>query len=246
MNRTSQLLAFLLVLAVAAAALTAYRGIGYRRDANKYLQQYIQLSDSLGAESVFADENIALRSDSIVPGRMVFFGTQAIAHWDMATDFPEFETINRGVSGQRVSGYLLRFRQDVVDLRPEYVVIEISSYNFRPLHSIGSILAYVHDMVDIAERNEIRPIVSTIIPPTDTAQVEVYQGYHVLDSLDQFNRALRRMAADRSICLADWNLVLSDDRRMMPDSLAANRVEPNRRGYTLLAAEVRKCLSTAR
>ena len=71
--------------------------------------------------------------------------------WPLANYFPGDETINRGVTGQRLAGFLLRFRPDVAELKPQYVVIEVGSYNFRPNTDPRENFDYVVTLAEVSQ-----------------------------------------------------------------------------------------------
>ena len=87
------------------------------------LQQ--QLSDwpQLGR---YREENAKLAPPAPGERRVVFYGDSITDAWGRAagtTFFPGKPYVNRGISGQTTAQMLVRFRQDVIDLRPAAVVI---------------------------------------------------------------------------------------------------------------------------
>jgi acyl-CoA thioesterase I len=60
-----------------------------------------------------------------IPGesRVVFFGDSITDSWNLSTFFPGKPYLNRGISGQTTPQMLVRFRADVIDLKPALVVI---------------------------------------------------------------------------------------------------------------------------
>ena len=135
-----------------------YKAWEYRSNINYWLDKYLLVIDEFSGTDTYRSANSELQSEKIIPGRIVFFGTQVINDWPLDKFFPDYETIDRGVIGQRAAGFLLRFRQDVIELRPEYVLIEISSYNFRPNTRADEIYDYVVSMVELAQFNNIQPM----------------------------------------------------------------------------------------
>src|SRR5688500_9625766 len=55
--------------------------------------------------------------------RVVFIGDSITDSWKLDEYFPGRPYINRGISGQTTPQMLIRFRPDVIDLRPKVVVI---------------------------------------------------------------------------------------------------------------------------
>ena len=55
--------------------------------------------------------------------RVVFMGDSITQGWKLDESFPGKPYVNRGISGQTTPQMLVRFRQDVIDLKPKVVVI---------------------------------------------------------------------------------------------------------------------------
>ena len=106
--------------------------------------------------------------------RVVFYGDSITDGWGRRPDtgefFPGKPYVNRGISGQTTPQMVVRFRQDVINLRPAAVVIlagtndvagntgpmtpEMTEDNFR-------------SMIDLAKANQIRVIIASITPAAD-------------------------------------------------------------------------------
>src|SRR5215469_15471396 len=81
-----------------------------------YLNDYGELARYRAA-------NAALQAPTPGEDRVVFFGDSITDMWNLAESFPGKPYVNRGISGQTTSQMLVRFRQDVINLRPRAVVI---------------------------------------------------------------------------------------------------------------------------
>lgn len=235
-----------LILLVLALAMTivyvTWRALDYRDHVNVFLEKYTKVVNEFSQRTVFAEANLALQSDTIVPHRVVFFGTQVARNWDLAASFPGWETINRGIAGQRLSGMLLRFRPDVLALRPQAVVIEISSYNFREESTIAELEDYAADMAELARYHGITPILTTLIP--HRKGYHVYESdYQVIDSVAVYNRWVRAYCDSQAVPLVDFNGLLADSRGYLREELSANAVEPNEKGYAVLTSALREALA---
>jgi len=224
----------------------AYKAIEYRTHINHFLDKYNRVVEEFSSRAVFADDNLSLRSDTTVPGRLVFFGTQVAAGWDLAAFFPGFETINRGVAGQRAAGLVLRFRPDVIDLKPEAVIIEISSYNLRPTSGLPEIEDYATDLADLAGANGIRPLMMTLIPPGRDIDRSEYEEYALIDSIKVYNDWLRDFCRGRGYACVDINRLLADPDGYLREECAFTTVEPNRAGYRLISEAIMNYLKSDR
>ena len=84
---------------------------------------------------------------------------------------PEFfsnkQYINRGIGGQTTPQMLIRFRQDVIDLNPEAVVILAGTNdiagNTGP-SSVKMIIDNLMSMAEIASKQNIQVFMSSILP----------------------------------------------------------------------------------
>ncbi len=244
MTRLWRIVLILSLLGNLAIIYVAYKALEYRNHINVYLDKYTQVVDEFSQRNVYEGANRDLVSDSVVPGRVVFIGTQVTMTWDLARWFPLYQAINRGVEGQRVAGLVLRFRPDVIDLAPEAVVIEISSYNFRSNNTPGEILDYVASMADMARANGIKPILTTVFPPTSTYEVFEQPDYIVKDTVALYNRLLTDFAAANNYTLVDLcGAVVGPDGYLDP-SLAASRVDLNDVGYRRISERINETLAT--
>ncbi|MBD3258361.1 hypothetical protein GF377_07995 [candidate division GN15 bacterium] len=222
-----------------------YKALEYREHINEFRDLYYDVVEEFSQRAVYADANQALQSDTTVPGRAVFFGTQVIEKWNLETAFPDIEPVNRGIDGQRVAGFLLRFRPDVIELRPEAVVIEVSSYNLRSNTRITEAQDFVASLAELALYHNIEPILTTMIAPVEGFEVFEDPGYVVKDSVAVYNRWLRAFAADGGYILADWHSALSDSAGYLAAEYAASRVDPNQLGYRRMADEIKRALEAA-
>src|ERR1700744_5235024 len=71
----------------------------------------------------YRDGNREVMSSVADKGRVIFFGDSLTYVWNLATFFPGKPYLNRGISGQTTPQMLVRFRPDVIDLKPAVVLI---------------------------------------------------------------------------------------------------------------------------
>ena len=241
-ERINKSLIIIVVILALIIVYVTWRALDYRGHVNVFLEKYTKVVNEFSQRAVFADANVPLHSDTIVPNRVVLFGTQVAGNWSPAAALPGWETVNRGVSGQRLSGMLLRFRPDVIELKPQAVVIEISSYNFREESSITELEDYAADMAELARFHGIQPILTTLIPHREGYQV--YESdYQVLDSIAVYGRWVRAYCDSLDIPMVDFNGLLADERGFLKEELSANAVEPNEKGYAVLTSALLQALA---
>lgn len=224
-------------------AYVGYKAYEFRSHINEWLVKYLYVVDEFSCRDRYEAANAALQSDTTVSKRIVFFGTQVIEDWPLTPYFPGYETINRGVTGQRAAGFLLRFQPDVLNLNPEYVVIEVSSYNFRPNTRVREVFDYVATMAGLARCHGIQPILTTCIPPTDDFEVFEHEDYIVRDTAAVYTNLVTAFAEKNGYQLADWGGALADANGCLRHDLARTKVDLNPDGYRIMAAEVLKAMA---
>ena len=224
-------------------AYVGYKAYEFRAHINEWLVKYLYVVDEFSCRDRYETADVALRSDTIVPKRIVFFGTQVIEDWPLSDYFSGYEAINRGVTGQRAAGFLLRFQPDVLSLRPEYVVIEVSSYNFRPNTRVREVFDYVCTMAELARCQGIQPILTTCIPPTDDFEVFEHADFIVRDTASLYSGLVTAFAEKNGYPLADWGGALTDANGYLRHDLARTKVDLNLDGYRIMATEVVKALA---
>ena len=227
-----------------AAGYAAYKAIMYRTYINYWLDKYQAVVSEFSGRDVYAGENESLRSPVQVSRRVVFVGTQVTRSWDLKKYLPDFEPVNRGIVGQRVSGFVLRFVPDVIELGPQAVVVEISSYNFRPQWPVKETQDYVSQMADLARSHDIRPILATVIPPRKG--VEDLGPYAIMDSLAAFNNWLRSYCQAGKIACVDFDRLLSGADGRLREELSFDAIDPNAEGYRVMSDAVRQVLDSLR
>ncbi len=189
----------------------------------------------------YADENKQIlaeiaqgKSDSL---RVVFLGASITNRWDLKKDFPEVSMVNRGVGGQLVPAMMARFKRDVIDLKPKAVVIKFCSINIRPQLPLSVLKDGMSMMTQLAQANDIVPIVSTIIP---SGKPEAHIGsFSVVDTLIAFNDWVRQFAAENDLPLIDFAAAIQDEKGFLPRECSVDPVHVNEKGYRILAEAAR-------
>ena len=100
--------------------------------------------------------------------KVIFFGNSITQSWSDYTDFfNKNGYINKGISGQTTDQMLLRFKEDVVNENPYCVVILAGindlAQNNGPI-SLEDIFENIKSMIKIANDNNIKVILSSILP----------------------------------------------------------------------------------
>ena len=144
--------------------------------ANFTYKDYLKMQESQkemlktdwGNVSRYSNANTELLSKDI-KNAVVFYGNSITDFWIKFNNdfFQKNQFVDRGISGQTTSQMLVRFREDVVNLKPSAVVILAGTNdiaeNTGPI-SLENIFGNIITMVDIAKANNIKPFVCSILP----------------------------------------------------------------------------------
>ena len=190
-------------------------------------------------------ENAALRR-SPTP-RVVFMGDSITEFWKIA--HPEFfgeGYVDRGVAGQTTGQMLVRFRQDVIALKPAVVHILAGTNDFAgnggPT-TLEAIRNNIASMVDLAIANDIRVVLGSVPPagafPWRATVLEPAQ--HIVE----MNEWLRRFAREKNLVYADYHEPLADERDAMKQTFSNDGVHPNRDGYSVMEPVARRAIEQA-
>jgi lysophospholipase L1-like esterase len=181
----------------------------------------------------YGSENAELPAPAPGEERVVFFGDQITEYWNRGkVPFVEGKPwLNRGIAGQTTDQMLIRFRQDVIDLRPKAVVILAGLNDIARLHgpvSEETILDNLISMDDLARANGIRVILASVLP--------VGSGRERLRShIDELNERIREHCHQSGAVFLDYYAAMASDGDLKKE-LTADGVVPNDAGYRLMVA----------
>ncbi|HEV8592576.1 MAG TPA: GDSL-type esterase/lipase family protein, partial [Pyrinomonadaceae bacterium] len=118
----------------------------------------------------YADANAKLTPPAKDEDRVVFMGDSITDSWKLVEFFPGKPYVNRGISGQTTPQMLIRFRPDVIDLKPKVVVILAGTNdlagNTGPT-TVKAIEDNLLSMAELARLNGIRVVLASILPVSD-------------------------------------------------------------------------------
>ena len=176
--------------------------------------------------------------------RAVFMGDSITDNWaqkDMDF-FTSNNFVGRGISGQTTSHMLVRFRRDVVDLNPKYVVImagtnDIALNNGEISHE--NILGNIISMCEIAKANKIKPILCSVLPAD---RFRWRPQLTPAEDLVKLNKMIQEYAKSARIPYVDYHSVLKDENNALPEKHAADGVHPNLDCYKIMEEIIVKYL----
>ena len=174
---------------------------------------------------------------AVAAGRVVFYGDSITDAWELngGSFFPGKPYVNRGISGQTTPQMLVRFRQDVVELHPEAVVI-LAGTNDIAGNTGPSTQGMIEDnfksMTEIAKANGIRVILASVLPAAQYPwRPEVAD---VPAKIEALNAWLKEYCAREKLTYLDyWTAMAGPDGGMKP-GISKDGVHPNAAGYAIM------------
>jgi lysophospholipase L1-like esterase len=198
------------------------------------------LIDDYGMLARYRVANAGLEPPAPNENRVVFFGDSITEGWDLEECFPNKPYINRGICAQTTPQMLLRFRQDVIALRPTAVVIHAGTNdiggNTGPM-LIKDTEANYASMVEIAQANSIRVIVSSLLPaPHQETPPSRYSLFkHPPENILELNRWLKNYSVSQGCDFLDYFSAMSDAEGFIKRSLSEDGLHPTPAGYRAMA-----------
>ena len=195
----------------------------------------------------YAQANAELPPPSKGEQRVVFMGNSITQAWApaFATQFPGKPYIGRGISGQTTPQMLVRFRQDVIALKPRVVVI-LAGTNDIAGNTGPSTLEMIEDniasMSELAQANGIRVVLCSVLPVFDYPWK---RGLEPAPKIVALNTWIRTYAKSHGAEYADFHGAMADARQGLPVELAADGVHPNAAGYAIMGPIVEKAIAAA-
>jgi lysophospholipase L1-like esterase len=192
-------------------------------------------------------ENATLGAPRPGEQRVVFMGNSITESWakSFATMFPGKPYIGRGISGQTTPQMLVRFRQDVIALRPAVVVI-LAGTNDIAGNTGPSTLEMIEDnlasMAELAHANGIRVVLSSVLPVYDYPW---RPGLEPAPKIIALNAWIKNYAAKHAVVYLDYHAAMVDARGGLRRELSEDAVHPNEAGYRVMAPLVQRAIAEA-
>ena len=198
------------------------------------LQRYRQANDSL-------------RPPAANERRVVFMGNSITDSWAkfFPQMFPGKPYIGRGISGQTTPQMLVRFRQDVIALKPAVVVI-LAGTNDIAGNTGPSTLEMIEDnlmsMTELARANGIRVVLSSVLPVFDYPWK---RGLEPAPKIVALNAWMKSYAARVGAVYLDYHSAMADERQGLRADLTTDGVHPNEAGYRVMAPLAERAIAQA-
>lgn len=200
----------------------------------------------------YAQQNEEVKQWPQEQRRVVFMGNSITENWARMRPafFKDNGYVGRGISGQTSYQFIVRFRQDVIDLQPQAVVINVATNdvaeNTGPYDedcTFGNILT----MVELAQCHQIKVILTSVLPAA-----KFRWRPQITDApakIEKLNARIRAYAEQHGIPFVNYyeKMVYGPDKALNP-AYSKDGVHPTPAGYEvmerLIQPEIEKILKT--
>ncbi len=195
----------------------------------------------------YRQANDSLRPPAPGERRVVFMGNSITDVWArfFPQMFPGKPYIGRGISGQTTPQMLVRFRQDVIALKPAVVVI-LAGTNDIAGNTGPSTLEMIEDnlmsMTELARANGIRVVLSSVLPGFD---YRWRPGLEPAPKIVALNKWMKAYAARAGAIYLDYHTAMADERLGLRSELTSDGVHPTEAGYRVMAPLAEKAIAEA-
>ncbi len=193
-----------------------------------------QMLVDFGGLEHFKEADMKLAPPAAGEDRVVFMGDSITQGWKLEEAFPGKPYVNRGISGQTTPQMLVRFRQDVIDLKPKVVVILAGTNdiagNTGPM-TLEETEGNLASMAELAAANGIRVVMCSVLPAFDYAWAP---GLEPAPKIAEINAWMQKYAARKGFVYVDFYSAMKDERGGLPPALSRDGVHPLPAGFAIM------------
>jgi lysophospholipase L1-like esterase len=186
----------------------------------------------------YADGNAALPPPAPQERRVVFMGDSITQGWDLVDSFPGRPYVNRGIAGQTTPQMLIRFRPDVVDLKPAAVVILGGTNDLAgrtgPM-TVEQIEGNLASMADLARANGIRLVLSSVMPVYASEKRPELIRDRPPEKILALNQWIRSFCQRTRCVYLDYFSAMVGADGLLKRDLSDDGLHPNSAGHRVMA-----------
>lgn len=141
---------------------------------------------------------------------------------------------------------MLRFRQDVIDLKPKVVVILGGTNDIAGntgTATIDEIFGNLLSMIELAKANHIKVVICSVLPALNYPWNDAVKP---AGQIVMLNNKLQTYAAAHGIIYLDYHSTLKNDQGGFKADLTRDGVHPNIAGYKVMEPLLKKALKNIR
>ncbi len=179
--------------------------------------------------------------------RVIFLGDEIIERWseEGRPFFPGKPYLNRGIAGQTTPQMLVRFRQDVIRLRPKAVVLLAGANDIlSPYEPITQAMTAenITSMVELARVNQIQVVLCSLTPIHDRQRRQSL--VRPFGKIIGINNWLQNYAKENGLPFVNFYEAMAVGRNLRPELSEDGRL-PNDAGYAVMTGLVESAIAKA-
>ena len=178
--------------------------------------------------------------------RVVFIGDSITENWELIKPefFSENKFINRGIGGQTSPQMLIRFRSDVIELKPSLIIILAGTNdiagNTGPT-TINMISNNIISMSELAISHGIKVAISSVLPVYNYNWSDVKEPNNKIVDL---NKILSNYTIEKNLLYLDYYKSMVDNRPGLKKEFSDDEVHPNKAAYEIMSELALKAINT--
>ncbi len=181
----------------------------------------------------YQNENAIIQPLTSGQKRIVFMGDSITEFWPVLN--PEFFSgkpyVNRGISGQTTPQMLIRFRADVIALKPSAVLIMAGTNDIAGntgTSTLEMITDNIFSMAELAKANNIKVILCSVLPAFDFPW---NTGSYPAEKIATLNEMIKKYADANEILYLDYYSAMVNEQKGLETVYSEDGVHPNKTGY---------------
>ncbi|HZX59572.1 MAG TPA: SGNH/GDSL hydrolase family protein [Mucilaginibacter sp.] len=208
---------------------------------------HAQQNDDWANLKRFNDANSKVPPPAPGEKRVIYMGDSITDFWINADSvfFAGKPYYDRGISGQTTPQMLVRFREDVINLKPSVVVILAGindiAQNTGP-EKMEDVAGNIESMAQLAQAAHIKVVISSTLPAN---RLPWRPAIDPTEKVIQLNQMLKDYAAKNNIVYLDYYSAMVDSEKGLPKNLSGDGVHPSLGGYKVMEPLVEKAIAEA-
>jgi lysophospholipase L1-like esterase len=196
----------------------------------------------------YGSDNSELPAPKPGENRVIFFGDQITEFWsrDNASSFTGKTWLDRGIAGQTTDQMLIRFRQDVISLKPKVVVIQGGLNDIAGLHGSSTeemVIDNLTSMTELAKANGIRVVLASVTPVCNCFSKNPARE-RWQERISEVNELIDKYCDTSGAIFLDYYAAMQTQNDLKKE-LTKDGVLPNAAGYAVMASLAQKAIQEA-